>query len=163
MNILTKDFVRSYSYSTINTDRRGVKEVKIKGRQFYKLGTYQAVTLVGDLWDVYDVDVKRNRKMLFVGVAKQHPRDLGVDKEVAYETAHLNALESPVMIIEVGPNFSNHDFRHFASSYVKTLKLSFVKTRQEIDEEDFWNEIDLINDTPTVPSSDSIDLELYHV
>ena len=147
MKILTKDFLQNYSYTTINTNREGVKEVKIDGRRYLKLGVYQAVTLVGDLFDVYDADVKRNRKMLFVGVSKQHPRDLSVDKELAYETAHLNALESPAIIMEVGPEFCGHDFRHLASTYVKSLRLQFVKTREEIDEEDFWKEVDIVNST----------------
>lgn len=142
MKILTKEFVKNFSYTTINTDRSGVKELRIDGRQYCKFGIYQAVTLVGDLWDVYDGDVKRNRRMLFVGVAKQHPRDLNLNKELSYEIAHLNSLENPIMIIEVGPDFCGHDFRHLASVYVDTLNLSFVKTRAEIDTEDLMKVIE---------------------
>ena len=142
MKILTKDFVKNFSYTTINTDRSGVKDVRIDGRQYCKFGIYQAVTLVGDLWDVYDGDVKRNRRMLFVGVAKQHPRDLGVNKELSYEVAHLNALENPTIVMEVGPNFCGHDFRHLASMYVDTLNLQFVKTRDEIDMENLMSMIE---------------------
>lgn len=151
MKILTKEFVNNFSYTTINTDRSGVKDVRIDGRQYCKFGIYQAVTLVGDLWDIYDGDVKRNRRMLFVGVAKQHPRDLGVDKELSYEVAHLNSLENPVIVMEVGPNFCGHDFRHLASLYVDTLDLQFVKTRKEIEFEDFIN---TINEEEIYPDSE---------
>jgi len=155
MKILTKEFVKNFSYTTINTDRSGVKDVRIDGRQYCKFGIYQAVTLVGDLWDVYDGDVKRNRRMLFVGVAKQHPRDLGVDKELSYEVAHLNSLENPIMILEVGPNFCGHDFRHLASMYVDTLNLQFVKTRDEIEMEDFLDSIE-------IEEEEYLEDEIYH-
>ena len=155
MKILTKEFVKNFSYTTINTDRSGVKDVRIDGRQYCKFGIYQAVTLVGDLWDVYDGDVKRNRRMLFVGVAKQHPRDLGVDKELSYEVAHLNSLENPIMILEVGPNFCGHDFRHLASMFVDTLNLQFVKTRDEIEMEDFLDSIE-------IEEEEYLEDEIYH-
>jgi len=45
--------------------------------------------------------------------------------------------------MEVGPNFCTHDFRHLASVYVDTLNLSFVKTRDEIEMEDFLDSIEI--------------------
>lgn len=137
MNILTKETLKTYSYTTANGNREGSTLVKINGRDYVKFGTFQAVTLVGDLCEVYDADVKRSKTMLFVGVSRQHPRDIKIDKELAYETAHLNALFNPQMIIEVGEEFTQYNFREFAKNYVDTLKLQFVKTVQEMDEDDF--------------------------
>lgn len=149
MNILTKEILKTYSYTTSNGNRESSALVRINGRDYIKFGTLQAVTLVGDLCEVYDADVKRNKTVLFVGVARQHPRDIKIDKELAYETAHLNALFNPQMIIEVGENFTQYNFREFAKNYVDTLKLQFVKTVQEIDEDDFMHalgEIEFVED-----------------
>lgn len=139
MNILTKEILKTYSYTTSNGNRESSALVRINGRDYIKFGTLQAVTLVGDLCEVYDADVKRNKTVLFVGVARQHPRDIKIDKELAYETAHLNALLNPQMIIEVGECFTQYNFREFAKNYVDTLKLEFVKTQAEREEEDMYN------------------------
>lgn len=137
MSILSKKLIDTFSFSTINTDRRGEMLVRIYGRNFIKLGIYQAVTLVGDLYEVDDPDVKHNRRLLLVGVSKQHPRDIKADKEIAYELAHERAFVEPQIIMEVGPNFCSHDFRHLAQTYVDSLELKFVKTKEEIYEDDF--------------------------
>ena len=137
MNILTKEIIKTYSYTTSNGDREGQKLVRILGRDYVKFGTYQAVTLVGDLCEVYDADVKRSKTVLFVGVAKQHPTDIKIDKELAYETAHMNAMFNPAMIIEVGEEFTQYNFREFAKNYIDTLKLSFVKTQAEREDDEF--------------------------
>lgn len=142
MNILTKEILKTFSYTTANGNREGSMLVKINGRDYVKFGTFQAVTLVGDLCEVYDADVKRSKTVLFVGVSRQHPRDIKIDKELAYETAHLNALFNPQMVIEVGECFTQYNFREFAKNYVDTLKLQFVKTVQEIDEDDLMSAIE---------------------
>lgn len=144
MNILTKETLKTYSYTTANGNREGSMIVRINGRDYVKFGTFQAVTLVGDLCEVYDADVKRLKTVLFVGVSRQHPRDIKIDKELAYETAHLNALFNPQMVIEVGECFTQYNFREFAKNYVDTLKLQFVKTTQEIEEDDFMSAIEEI-------------------
>jgi len=141
MNILTKEILKTYSYTTANGNREGSMPVKMNGRDYVKFGTFQAVTLVGDLCEVYDADVKRLKMVLFVGVSRQHPRDIKIDKELAYEVAHLNALFNPQMIIEVGEYFTQYNFREFAKNYVDTLKLQFVKTVQEKDEDDLLSAI----------------------
>lgn len=144
MNILTKEILKTFSYTTANGNREGSMLVKINGRDYVKFGTFQAVTLVGDLCEVYDADVKRLKTVLFVGVSRQHPRDIKIEKELAYEVAHLNALFNPQMVIEVGECFTQYNFREFAKNYVDTLKLQFVKTVQERDEDDLLSAIDEI-------------------
>ena len=113
MNILTKEILKTFSYTTANGNREGSMLVKINGRDYVKFGTFQAVTLVGDLCEVYDADVKRLKTVLFVGVSRQHPRDIKIEKELAYEVAHLNALFNPQMVIEVGECFTQYNFREF--------------------------------------------------
>ena len=137
MNILTKETLKTYSYTTSNGNREGSKLVRILGRDYVKFGVYQAVTLVGNLCEVYDADVKRLKTVLFVGVAKQHPSDIKIDKELAYETANLNAMFNPAMIIEVGTNFTQYNFREFAKNYIDTLDLQFVRTTAEKDDIEF--------------------------
>lgn len=131
MNILTKETLRTFSYTTANGNRNGTKLVRILGRDYAKFGVFQAVTLVGNLCEVYDRDVKRLKTVLFVGLAKQHPNDIKLDKEIAYETANLNAQFNPCMVIEVGPEFTSYNFREFAKNYIDTLSLSFVRTTAE--------------------------------
>lgn len=138
MNILTKETLKTYSYTTSNGNREGSKLVRILGRDYVKFGTFQAVTLVGNLCEVYDADVKRLKTVLFVGVAKQHPSDIKIDKELAYETANINAMFDPAMIIEVGSEFTQYNFREFAKNYVDTLGLAFVKTAAERKDAE-WN------------------------
>lgn len=136
MNILTKDLLATYSYSTMGHDRSGYKFVKMYGRDYIKLGIYQAVTLVGNLYEVYDADVKQYKKMLFVGVARQHPRDLDARKEIGYEIANTNAYAEPQIVMEVGPNFTAFNFREFAKNYIDSLDLNFVATPAELKQED---------------------------
>ena len=142
MKVLTKELIETFSYTTMNHPREGEMLVRILGRDYYKFGTYQAVTLVGNLYDVYDADVKHNKTVLFVGVSRQHPRDSFIDKETGYEEANLKALLEPQMIIEVGEKFGQSDFLNFAKSYIRTMKLKFVKTRAEIEDEDFMKSLE---------------------
>ena len=142
MRVLTKDFIETFSYSTMNHNREGEMFVRIDGRDYIKFGTYQAVTLVGNLYEVYDADVKRNKTVLYVGVTRQHPCDTVSNKEVAYEEAMLKALMEPQMVIEVGPKFRKSDFLNFAKAYIRTMKLKFLKTNQEIEWDNYFETID---------------------
>lgn len=132
VDYLSKEVEKVYSFSTIAEDRYGVKEVKVNGRDYAKYGTYQAVTLVGILYNVFDPSVKRVKKILHVGVAKQNPRDLVISKEIAYEVAHENALMNPQCVMEVGDNWRKCNFTDFARNYVAAMNLQFIKTAQEI-------------------------------
>ena len=145
MNILTKELLATWSYSTMSHDRSGYKFVKMSGRDYIKLGIYQAVTLVGNLYEVYDADVKQCKKVLFVGVARQHPRDLNARKEIGYEVANENAYINPQIVMEVGPNFTAYNFREFSKNYIDSLDLNFVATPAELEEEEDY--IEFIPDT----------------
>jgi len=157
MKILTKDFIKTFSYTTASSNREGSAIVKINGRTYVKFGTFQAVTLVGNLYEVYDADVKRLKKVLLVGVSRQHPCDRKIDKELGYEVAHLNALTNPQMVIEVGSEFTNYNFKVFAKNYIDTLKLEFIKTNQEIEEDTILSVIDEL--PKCYVDDDSIDMD----
>ena len=132
VDYLSKEVEKVYSFSTIADERYGAKMVKVNGRDYTKYGTYQAVTLVGILYNVYDPSVSRNKKILHVGVAKQNPRDLVVSKDIAYEVAHEKALMEPQCVMEVGDNWRKCHFTEFARNYVNSMELQFVKTAQEL-------------------------------
>lgn len=137
MDFLTKELVDTFTFSTINVDRSGAYDVNINGRTYTKYGTYQAVTLVGNLYKVFDPSTNNYKKVLLVGMSKQHPCDTKISKETAYEIANENAQINPVITMQVGEFFKNYDFRNFCRDYVMTLKLSFVKTRSEIMNEEY--------------------------
>ena len=132
VDYLSKEVEKVYSFSTISEDRFGAKLVKVNGRDYTKYGTYQAVTLVGILYNVFDPSVSHYKKMLHVGVAKQNPRDLVVSKNIAYEVAHENALINPQCVMGVGDNWRKQNFTEFARNYVSAMDLQFVKTAQEL-------------------------------
>jgi len=132
MSFLTKEVEKVYSFSTISDDRFASHQVVINGRQYYKLGQEQAVTLVGVLYNIFDPSVKQYKKVLHVGVAKQHPSDIEVNKELAYEVAHERALMDPQVTMEVGANWRKYNFTQFARNYVDAMKLQLVRTPEEI-------------------------------
>ena len=49
----------------------------------------------------------------------------------------MNAMFNPAMIIEVGEEFTQYNFREFAKNYIDTLKLSFIKTQAEREDDEF--------------------------
>lgn len=136
VDYLTKKIEKVYSFSTITDSHRyGAKTIKVNGRDYSKYGTYQAVTLVGILYNVFDPSIKRYKKILHVGVAKQNPRDLVISKEIAYEVAHNYALIEPQCVMEVGDNWRKVNFTDFARNYISAMDLEFVKTAKELEDE----------------------------
>ena len=129
----TKTIEKVYSYSNVNDEtRRGSQLQLINGRRYLKFGLYQTVTLVGVLYKVYDPSVKLFKHVLHVGVSKQHPSDIVVSKQLGMEIAHENALINPVCIMEVGSNWHRYHFVEFAKLYIDGLDLQFVKTSEEL-------------------------------
>lgn len=135
MDFLTKEWVRTFSYTTINKNREGFKEVVINGRKWFKHGLYQSVTLVGILYRVYDPSVKSFKMVLHVGTAVQHPSDIVISRPLAYETAETNALMNPQWTMEVGENFDKYSWYAMAEAYVNAMDLKFIKTAKELQAE----------------------------
>lgn len=133
MDFLCKELIDTFTYTDMFYDREGGKEMKVNGRMFYKLGTYQAVTMVGNLYEYYDPIVERHKRFVMVGIAKQHPCDLSITKEEGYEQANENAHINPCIIMEVDKNFKLDKFRMFCEAYVQwCVQRTFVHTTKEI-------------------------------
>lgn len=128
-NFLFKELVETYSYTTATKNREGYKNVNIKGRRYVKCGTFQSVTFVGNLYNI------GKRRVLVVGMSRQHPYDTKLKKDVGYEIAYNNALDDPCMMIDIHGKFTKYRFKEIVLHYLSTIKLHFIKTREEIEAE----------------------------
>lgn len=140
-----KELVNTFEYTTATQNRDVCTEVSINGRKYDKYGTLQAVAFVGNL---YKVGIegegywprekgpiktnKNNKYVLFVGMSKQHPCDTKINKQLGYEIAMVNAMESPIMVIEIQGKFTYRRFKNIVENYLANMNLEFIKTRQEI-------------------------------
>lgn len=127
-DFLTKTIVDSFSYTTSTQNRDSYTTVNINGREYVKYGTLQAVTIIGNLYeDCY------NNRILICGISKQHPYDTKVDKEMGYEIAMEKAMDDPDIVLYNVPEYmDNFSFRQMVAPYIDSMKLEFIKTRQEI-------------------------------
>jgi hypothetical protein len=142
-DFLFKELVNTFAYTTATQNRDVYTDVSINGRRYTKYGTLQAVTFVGNLYktgvkgDGYlkedGAPVNKNEKyVLSIGMSKQHPCDTKVNKELGYEMAMMNALNNPIILIEINDKFTYRRFRNIVEDYLNTIKLEFIKTKQEI-------------------------------
>ena len=69
----SKEFVKSFSWTSLTENRETEKEVTIAGRKYYKTGKEQVVTFVGKL---YKISGAVPKYVLYVGMAKQHPTNI---------------------------------------------------------------------------------------
>ena len=135
----SKEFVRSFVYSNLKEDRRIQKREVILGREHIKLGTACATTMVCDCWKVYDSSVERFKYVYLAGVARQHPQDISVKYADGVAIAHENAMVNPVFTM-IYDNPVQFEFVEFMmENYISQLPVQFVKTRQEIEYQDFIN------------------------
>ena len=98
----TKELIKTYTYDDIHTDRRGERVKVVKGRTVIELGTKAATSFVGNLYRVYDYNVKSYKQLLLVGVAKQPLSGDFTDSEFEdnmYEEAMENAWINPMVKI----------------------------------------------------------------
>ena len=131
-DFLRKELVRTFSYSTINEDRFGYINYEENGRKYTKYGTWQAVTYIGLLYKVFDKKSKVYKYIYHVGMTKQHPCDIQVDKQLAYETAYTNALMEPNITITWDQKPSTVECMNIIRYHMCNLRLRFVKTKAEI-------------------------------
>lgn len=144
-DFLFKELVNTFAYTTATQDRDVYTDVSINGRKYAKYGTLQAVTFVGNLYKVGEKsqgywpmdgdhpEVKGHEKyVLFIGMSKQHPYDTKLNKQLGYEVAMENALTNPSIMIEVQGKFNYNRFKNIVENYLSTMRLEFIKTRQEI-------------------------------
>lgn len=148
MDFLTKDLVKTFSYSTANNYRNYEKQMVVNGRTYYKIGQLQAVTMVGNLYKCYDPNVESFKYMLMVGVAKQHPRDLKITKQEGLEIANEKAYSCPSIVMEVPSDFTKEQFQMFADCYVEFAMikhLQLVKTNKELLNDEIEKNISAMN------------------
>lgn len=141
---LTKEEVKTLLFSTISQDRLGSKYECIDGRWYEKYGTYQAVTFVGKIFKVKNLETNMSEYVLHIGMSKQHPNDVHVNKKLAIEVAVENTLMDPFAVINIeNPNINNFMFKNLVSVYYETMDIKFVRTRQEIEKLaiDKWNDL----------------------
>jgi response regulator RpfG family c-di-GMP phosphodiesterase len=131
---LNKEEVNTLFYSTISSDRLNSKIVCIDGRWYEKYGTEQAVTFIGKVYKLKNLETNISEYVLHIGMTKQHPNDRHIDKKVAMETAVENCLINPFAVIELEtPNINHYMFKRLVSNYLDTMELKFVRTKQEIE------------------------------
>jgi len=127
-DFLSKELVNTFSYTTATQNRDACTDVSINGRRYTKYGTLQAVTFVGNLYKLNEY-----KNVLVIGMSRQHPNESKINKEMGYEYAHLNMLDNPIIMIEVQGNFTKRRFVNIVESYLSNMKLEFVKTKKEIE------------------------------
>lgn len=126
-NFLSKELIESFVYTTMTKNRLSYSNVIIDGRKYIKLGTLQAITIVGNLYE--DID---GNKILMCGMSKQHPNDQKVDKEKAYEIAQYHAMFCPDVVIYNVPKYlTKFNFDKMMEWYVDGIDQEFIKTAAE--------------------------------
>lgn len=131
-NLIGKELVKTFSYSTLSQDRDAYAEVIIDGRTYLKYGQLQAVTIVGFMYKIYNSELGTNEYYVYCGMTKQHPCDTKITKEIGYEQASINAQMNPFMEMKVDKAFGNITFSKMMEAYVDDMDLEFIKTKQEI-------------------------------
>lgn len=107
----TKEFVTSFSYNDIYTNRNADRKTVVKGRTVIELGTRTATSFVGNLYRVFDSSVKSYKYLLLVGVAKQSPYwNYPIEVQEAEELAAINAQIKPIMQLVLDEPIENEDY-----------------------------------------------------
>ena len=131
-DFLNKNLVRTFDWNDLSQNRSISEEVCINGRKYLKTGVTTATTVVGNLYLVYDQSVKRNKYVLLVGIARQHPNDLQVKRNEGIEIANLKSLDTPVMQIEFDHEITWEEFKELVEWYVEYQNVKLLRTSKEI-------------------------------
>lgn len=127
-----KELVKTLSYTTASQNREAYSNEVINGRNYIKTGTLQAVTVVCNVYKIFNSETKLTEYWAHVGMSKQHPTDIMVNKQLGYEIANMNALENPFCIMQVNKHFGENTFRDMMRAYINDMDLEYVKTAEEI-------------------------------
>ena len=136
---LNKEFIESFYYNTVNECREDEMYYEKNGRKYSKQGEYQPVYIVGVLHEVENIETHEKSLMLLVGVEKQPINKLHVCEQCMYSKAEENAYDSPYMIIKEVDDMDDLIFEELASALVYTMKLDFMMTEEEIENENRCN------------------------
>ena len=131
-NLSTKEWVRSYAFNDIYTNRNDEHRKVIKGRTTIELGTRIATSFVGNLYRVFDSSVESFKYLLLVGVARQNPDyDSPISVEEAEEVAAINSLLNPVLTYVVDEVIDDDHFLDLCIVMREMMPKIFVKTSEE--------------------------------
>lgn len=133
MDFSKKELVGIYYYTNVDENREGVKSVSINGREYLKFGTVVATTAVALQYKVFNPSVEHSEYITLIGVARQNPGDVILNKELGYEMAMENAMINPVMNVKYSRKNDETSIVKLMETYVAGLPESFIKTRQEIE------------------------------
>ena len=101
LDMTTKELVKTFVYDDINSNRQVQKQNVVNGRTVIELGTRPATVFVGNLYKVFDLNVKSFKYLLMVGVARQNVNwNKPINKEQAEELAKLSEQEKASKNIE---------------------------------------------------------------
>lgn len=135
-DFLTKDVVETFYWSTASKDRSGAIQYSENGRTYAKFGTYQAFTFAGIVYKVFDKKANSYKYVMVIGLSKQHPCDVKIDKRLAYEIAYMNALDDPITtVVSPAGKFNKGDFMTFVEWYFTNSRIELIKTKEEIEAE----------------------------
>lgn len=125
---VSKEFVKSFSWTSLTENREVLKPVVIDGRKYYKTGREQAVTFVGNL---YKIDGQMSKYVLYVGMAKQHPDEHNVLVPDGIDIAAENAYTNPILVMEVFKDFDYNAFSEMMTTYWEYMPLDMLRTKEE--------------------------------
>lgn len=131
--MLNKELVKVLTYTTATKNREDYVETCIMGRTYYKTGVKQAVTIVCNVYKVFNKELNCFDYMGHCGMAKQHPNDTKINKKEGYSIAQTNAYINPFLVMKVNKRFGQKTFNSMMDSYVYDMDLEFIKTRDEIE------------------------------
>ena len=128
----SKEFVKSFSFSTAKQNRESVKFVRVDGRMYAKYGIEQAVTLVGNLFKFTDDKTNKTKEVLYIGLSRQHPKDDKCNLDIAYEIAQENAFINPILVYYLQEKQNAGTvFNAFAKTITETMDKEFIYTSSE--------------------------------
>lgn len=125
---VSKEFVKSFSWTSLTENREVLKPVVIDGRKYYKTGREQAVTFVGNL---YKIGGQMSKYVLYVGMAKQHPDEHNVLVQDGIDIAAENAYTNPMLVMEVFKDFDYNAFSEMMTTYWEYMPLDMLRTKEE--------------------------------
>lgn len=133
LDMTTKELVKTFVYDDINSNRQVQKQNVVNGRTVIELGTRPATLFVGNLYKVFDLNVKSFKYLLMVGVARQNVNwNKPINKEQAEELAMINCLTNPFAQIVLDEPISNEDFFYdIGIVFSNLLPHKMIKTEEE--------------------------------
>lgn len=133
LDITTKELVKTFVFDDIISNRQVQNQNVVNGRTIIELGTKPATVFVGNLYKVFDLNVKSFKYLLLVGVARQNVNwNKPINKEQGEEIAMVNCLTNPMAKIVLDEPLTNIDlFYDICIVLSSLLPFKMIKTEEE--------------------------------